>query len=63
VDSIPTVRRMLSNLSPGFGRAPCPACGRAVLDNEAVRLQGQRFHRRCAFYTSPTERGFRGDST
>ena len=55
MDSIPTVRRMLRNLSRGLGRAPCPACGRAVLDSEAVSLQGQRFHRRCAFYSSPTE--------
>jgi hypothetical protein len=66
VDSIPTVRRMLRNLSHGFTRAACPACGRAVLDSEAVQLHGQRFHRRCAFYSTPrsaTEQGFRGDST
>jgi hypothetical protein len=63
VDSIPTIRRMLRNLSPGFARAACPACGRAVLESEAVQLHGQRFHRGCAFYSTPTERGFRGDST
>jgi hypothetical protein len=43
---------MLRNLSHGFARSACPACGRAVLDSEAVHLQGQRFHRRCAFYSA-----------
>jgi hypothetical protein len=61
--SIPAVRRMLRNMSPGFARVACPACGRAVLDSEAVQLHGQRFHRRCAFYSIPTERGSRVDST
>jgi hypothetical protein len=50
-------------MSSGFARAACPACGRAVLDSEAVQLHGQRFHRRCAFYSIPTERGSRVDST
>jgi hypothetical protein len=52
VDSIPTVRRMLRNLSHGFARSACPGCGRAVLDSEAVQFHGQRFHRRCAFYST-----------
>jgi hypothetical protein len=43
---------MLRNLSHGFARSACPACGRAVLDSEAVSLHGQRFHRRCAFYST-----------
>jgi hypothetical protein len=43
---------MLRNLSQGFARSACPACGRAVLDSEAVQLQGQRFHRGCAFYST-----------
>jgi hypothetical protein len=65
VDSIPTVRRILRNLSHGSARSACPACGRAVLDSEAVQLQGQRFHRRCAFYStrrSATEQEIHGTS-
>jgi hypothetical protein len=57
VDSITTVQRTLRNLARTPGRAVCPACGRAIPGDQAVRLQGQRFHRGCAFYSARRSAG------
>ena len=35
--------------------APCPACGRPVLDERALRIHGQTFHRSCTVPESSRE--------
>jgi hypothetical protein len=47
-----TVQDAMRNVASRPAAATCPACGRPILADDAVRLQGARFHRRCAYYSA-----------